>query len=331
MKQEHHLNVFNLGILDADKTQYPPLTHHTDTGKAGDRISRGVNAGLILTDDGHTSLNLARMINNPFTDKAAINYDAVASAASAAVRIADGKRDGEPADVLQISVDGMADALIMLGVKYDSPAGRKKARQLMRTVRDELYSVSIRLAHERGPLPGFNAERYLSTAWGESLPLDLKEMIQAIGLRYLGLMRIASDPSVATLDGYGASVGLAPVMNWNYSWAFPGSGGAHEIKTIESWSHRVFRSHFPQSRGEALPEYFRTALDVPLDAYRHLVRDVSQFVDGGIEAPASTVLKQMLKRGGVGKPAGVTRIPSRASAFGSRVRGTIGSLVSGLK
>ena len=65
---------------------------------------------------------------------------------------------------------GLGDALIMLGLRYDSVEARDMASQISVFMRDKAYLASIELAKERGAFPLFNADLYLSaSSWRSSL------------------------------------------------------------------------------------------------------------------------------------------------------------------
>ena len=58
---------------------------------------------------------------------------------------------------------GLGDALVMLGLRYDTRAGaRDGARASPKLMRDAAYDASVDLARERGAFPLFNADLYLS-------------------------------------------------------------------------------------------------------------------------------------------------------------------------
>jgi len=57
---------------------------------------------------------------------------------------------------------GLGDALVMLGLRYDTPAARAMATPISEVMRDAAYGASADLATERGAFPLFNADRYLS-------------------------------------------------------------------------------------------------------------------------------------------------------------------------
>ena len=63
-----------------------------------------------------------------------------------------------------LGMTGLADALAMLGLRYDSEAARRAAASAMQTIRDAAYRASVELATERGSFPAFVADAYLRTA-----------------------------------------------------------------------------------------------------------------------------------------------------------------------
>ena len=57
---------------------------------------------------------------------------------------------------------GLGDALVMLGLRYDTKEAREMATAISETMRDAAYDASVELARERGAFPLFNADLYLS-------------------------------------------------------------------------------------------------------------------------------------------------------------------------
>ena len=61
-----------------------------------------------------------------------------------------------------LGVTGLADALIMCGVRYGSAAAVALTERWMARIRDRAYLASVDLAREKGPFPIFDRERYLA-------------------------------------------------------------------------------------------------------------------------------------------------------------------------
>lgn len=118
------------------------------------------------------SLNLPTFVCDPFTPGARLDHDALRDAAGVAVRFLDNvieisrfplfRQRVEALDTRRIGLGftGLADALAMLGLRYDSQPTRNFAAAIMRTVRDAAYAMSVELARERGPFERFDGAQY---------------------------------------------------------------------------------------------------------------------------------------------------------------------------
>ena len=91
-----------------------------------------------------------------------------------------------------VGFTGLGDALVMLGLRYNSPEGRDLAVRIARLMRDEAYRASVELARERGAFALFDAKRYLEDGtFASRLPDDLKDAIRRDGIRNSHLLSIA--------------------------------------------------------------------------------------------------------------------------------------------
>lgn len=119
------------------------------------------------------SVNLPAVIVDPLTPDACIDWSTLEELVSTGVRMLDNVLDltvwpleqqrTEAMNKRRIGVGftGLGDALIFLGIKYDSDKGRSVAAGIMEFMRDAAYRASIQLAEEKGAFPLFDAELYL--------------------------------------------------------------------------------------------------------------------------------------------------------------------------
>lgn len=91
-------------------------------------------------------------------------------------------------------ITGLADALILLGLRYDSPAAREQAAEAMRTVCHAAYRASIALASEKGPFPYLVRDAYLAAPFMRRLPADIRAGIASGGIRNSHPTAIALNP-----------------------------------------------------------------------------------------------------------------------------------------
>jgi ribonucleotide reductase alpha subunit len=141
------------------------------------------------------SFNLTRFVRDPFTAAARIDLDALLDEVPSAVRLLDNvyELSGFPTHEqrnaalatrrIGLGFTGLADALIMLGLRYDEEHARRLAAHLMRSVAEQAYRSSIELAREKGPFPQFSAHEFLSGEFAQRLPTGIRSGIAKHGLR----------------------------------------------------------------------------------------------------------------------------------------------------
>src|SRR5690606_27462559 len=141
------------------------------------------------------SLNLTAYVKDPFTESASFDFELMDRVTKISVRMLDHvltatkwpleeqRREADAKRRLGRGFTGLGDALIMLGVRYDSDEGRELAAKMACLLRDAAYEASVELAKERGAFPLFDAQRYLESGFAARLPSTLKDAIRAHGLR----------------------------------------------------------------------------------------------------------------------------------------------------
>ncbi len=169
------------------------------------------------------SLNLTAFVTSPFAAGARLDLAALDAAAGLAVRFLDDVIDVSryplPAQAdearrkrrVGLGVTGLADALVMLGLDYDSDAARTLAAQALQTVRDAAYRASVGLAREKGAFPGFDRDAFLASGFAARLPAELRAAIADDGIRNSHLLAIAPAGTISLLAN-NCSSGIEPVF-----------------------------------------------------------------------------------------------------------------------
>ena len=136
------------------------------------------------------SLNLTRFVHQPFTSGASLDMDGISEAAALATRMLDNVYEASLFPLPQQSVaaratrrlglgiTGLADALIMLGMRYGSPESLRCADEIMMRICHAAYRTSTRLAQEKGAFPMLEMESYLQGAFVSKLPADIQHDIR---------------------------------------------------------------------------------------------------------------------------------------------------------
>ena len=173
------------------------------------------------------SLNLPRFVEQPFAGNARIRFNALRDAAQLAVRFLDNVIDVSGFPLLQqrqqamqtrrigLGITGLADALLMLGIRYGSPESFAMAARVMRTICHAAYRGSVQLAEEKGSFPDFSADSYLQGRFIQSLPADIRKTIATTGIRNSHLLAVAPTGTISLLAN-NVSSGLEPVFEARY-------------------------------------------------------------------------------------------------------------------
>lgn len=237
------------------------------------------------------SLNLTRFVREPFTGAAGLDLDRLRNAAGVAARLLDRVIDCSEfplaAQATQargsrrvgLGITGLADALIMLGLHYDSARARDTAAGAMRTIVESAYRASVELAREEGPFPCFERAPYLAGKFVGGLPADIRDGIRAHGIRNSHLSAIAPAGTISLLAN-NVSSGIEPVFAFRACRQVLDSAGQRETFELEDEALRCWRA---SGRGENhLPEYFVTARELLPEAHLAMQAALQPCVDSAI-------------------------------------------------
>lgn len=237
------------------------------------------------------SINLAALVRRPFSPTAELDIEAMEALVPLAVRMLDNvfeiSRFPLAAQVAQargarrigLGVTGLADALLMLGLHYDSDAARSLAGEVVRRLRDAAYRASVDLARERGHFPYFDRARYVRGAFVQRLPDDLRADIERYGIRNSHLVAIAPTGSISLLAG-NVSSGIEPVFAFRYRRSIRETGGRDCVHPMED--HAFAQWQHLQNDGQVLPRHFVTAQELSPGAHLAMQAAVQPYVDGAI-------------------------------------------------
>jgi ribonucleoside-diphosphate reductase alpha chain len=180
-----------------------------------------------------------------------------------------------------VGFTGLGDALVMLGLRYDQPQGRKMARNMAQTLRDNAYTASVALAKERGTYPLFDADVCLAPGtFASRLSPALRASVRKHGLRNSHLLSIAPTGSVSLAFADNTSTGIEPVFDWSYTRHFHTSDGHRHRFEAQDHAWRIYKSLGPSAL--RLPSAFVNALQIRPEHHIAMVSAVQPFVDGAI-------------------------------------------------
>jgi len=236
------------------------------------------------------SINLPRFVRGPFTAAAALDLDAIEAAATTAVRFLDDVLDVTRFPLprqataalatrrVGLGITGLADALCMLGLRYDSQAARDLAATTMRRICLAAYAVSAGLSAEKGPFPAFDRDRYLAGAFVRRLPATLRDRIASCGMRNSHLTVIAPAGTISLLAG-NASSGIEPIFEFDGERRVLDRDGRPVDFAVTDRAVRLWRDLRP---AQPLPEAFVSATAIAPEEHLLMQAALQPWVDGAI-------------------------------------------------
>ena len=223
------------------------------------------------------SINLARLVKDPFEDGAALNEAALTDLVGTAVRIMDNVVDASrfPLAAQQaeaqakrrigLGVTGLADALLMVGLRYGSQEAATQTDDWMHQIARAAYLASVELAKEKGAFPLFDADEYLASGAMQHMDEDVRDAIRQNGIRNALLTSIAPTGTISLYAG-NVSSGIEPVFAYAYTRKVLQKDGSRTEEEVVDYAVQLWRD----LKGDTpLPDYFVNAQTLaPLDHVR---------------------------------------------------------------
>jgi ribonucleoside-diphosphate reductase alpha chain len=237
------------------------------------------------------SINLARLVKNPFEDNAAMDLGELEKLTATAVRMLDNAIDVSrfPLEAqrqealakrrIGLGVTGLADALIMARVKYGSLDSLILIKTWLATISNAAYRASVELAREKGAFPLYDMNPYLSRPHIQALPPDIYNGIASHGIRNALLTSIAPTGTIS-LFADNVSSGIEPVFAFDYTRKVLQPDGSRTEEKVEDYAVRQFRAKF--GADAALPDYFVSAQTISPDDHLAVQAAAQPFIDSAI-------------------------------------------------
>ncbi|MCE8545196.1 adenosylcobalamin-dependent ribonucleoside-diphosphate reductase [Ruegeria pomeroyi] len=236
------------------------------------------------------SINLARLVTNPFEDAAELDPEALQKLVATAVRMMDNVVDAskfplpEQAAEAQnkrrigLGVTGLADALLMLGLRYGSDEAAKQTEDWLHAIARAAYLASVELAKEKGAFPLFDAEKYLASGTMRAMDEDVREAIRAHGIRNALLTSIAPTGTISLYAG-NVSSGIEPVFAYAYTRKVLQKDGSRTEEEVVDYAVQMWRDKFGDT---PLPDYFVNAQTLAPADHVRMQAAAQKWIDSSI-------------------------------------------------
>lgn len=251
------------------------------------------------------SINLTKLVENPFTPEAAFNFKKFKGLVRLFSRMLDNvvELNGLPLPEQReelvrtrrhgMGFFGLGSAMVMLRMKYGSQDSVDFAGLVAHNLAIESYCAGIELAKEKGPAPICLEEfqtpqgkftgaqliarsRYLQ----KLLPAAKLEAVEKHGLRYTHAVSIAPTGTISLSFGNNASNGIEPSFAHHYNRNVIRKGRTTKEKVdVYSYEALLFKSMFPE---EPLPDYFLDSGTIDPKDHLRVQAVVQVWVDSAI-------------------------------------------------
>jgi len=237
------------------------------------------------------SINLTRFVDHPFEPDAELDLSALRPVVIAAVRMMDNvvdvsrfpleaqKQEASAKRRIGLGVTGLADALVMVGLRYGSAEAAAAARRWMAAIEEFAYEASIALAREKSPFPLFDRDAYLASGHLRDLPATLRAAISTHGIRNALLTSIAPTGTISLFAG-NVSSGIEPIFALSYQRKVILPDGSHRQEPVEDYAVRLYRSL--HGNDAPLPPSFVTTDDLTPSEHLRMQAAVQAHVDSSI-------------------------------------------------
>jgi ribonucleoside-diphosphate reductase alpha chain len=220
------------------------------------------------------SINLARLVEAPFEDAAALDDAKLTDLVATAIRMMDNVVDASrfPLEAqaqeaaakrrIGLGVTGLADALLMVGLRYGSDEAAAMTEKWLKAIARASYLASVDLAKEKGAFPLFEADKFLASGNMLNMDDDVREAIREHGIRNALLTSIAPTGTISLYAG-NVSSGIEPVFAYAYTRKVLQKDGSRTEEEVVDYAVQMWRDKFGDAE---LPEYFVNAQTLaPLD------------------------------------------------------------------
>jgi ribonucleoside-diphosphate reductase alpha chain len=236
------------------------------------------------------SINLATLVWYPFEDKAHLCKTDLGKLVRTAVRMMDNVVDAsrfplpeQAAEAVAkrrigLGVTGLADALLMCGLRYGSDEAVAATEDWMHAIAREAYLASVDLAKEKGAFPLFDAEGFLASGNMARMDTDVREAIAQHGIRNALLTSVAPTGTISLYAG-NVSSGIEPVFAYAYTRKVLQKDGSRTEEEVVDYAVRLWR----EKHGDApLPDHFVNAQTLPPLDHVRMQAAAQKWVDSSI-------------------------------------------------
>jgi len=236
------------------------------------------------------SINLARLVREPFETTAHVDEAELDTLVATAIRMMDDvvdvsnfpleqqRQEAQAKRRIGLGVTGLADALLMKGMRYGSDEAAEQTERWMHRIARAAYLASVELAKEKGAFPLFDADAFLASGTMQAMDEDVRAAVAEHGIRNALLTSVAPTGTISLYAG-NVSSGIEPVFAYSYTRKVLQKDGSRTEEEVEDYAVQMWREKF----GDAdLPDYFVNAQMLEPEDHVRMQAAAQKWVDSSI-------------------------------------------------
>ena len=236
------------------------------------------------------SINLPKMIDAPFSENSKLDATLLKETVSVAVRMMDNvidvskfplasqEKEAHAKRRIGLGVTGLADALLMTGVRYGSDEAVAKTDEWLHLISREAYLASTELAQEKGSFPLLDVNQFLQSGNMVQMDDDVKEVIRSHGIRNALLTSIAPTGTISLYAG-NVSSGIEPIFAYSYHRKVLQKDGTKREEEVIDYAVNLWKEKFGDKE---FPDYFVNAQTLSPTEHVRMQAAAQKWIDSSI-------------------------------------------------
>lgn len=244
------------------------------------------------------SLFLYNYVENPFTASACINYDVLKKSIYSAVKMLDNVIDinnfpdksyenyQKAFRTIGLGCTGLADALAMLNLKYNSDEAVEFVDNLFDFISATSYRASIDLAKERGSFPFLDRDKFVESNFIKKHTSNnwdgISEDIKKYGIRNAKILSVAPTGTLSLTFGNNCSSGIEPIFSLEYDRKVKVGGQDESNETIVTLRDYAYGQWLEKNKEEdciVKKDIFVTAMEMEVKDHIKMLSKIAFHTD----------------------------------------------------
>ena len=243
------------------------------------------------------SIFLHNFVENPFTKQAKLNEEELKKTIKIAVRLLDDIIDVNkfPDKIYEnyqknmrtigLGFTGLADALAMLGMRYNSKQAIKYVDHLIKNCTQIAYEASISLAKEKGAFPFCDKNKHANSLFcKQNLEEYTRKEIEYFGIRNAKIMSVAPCGTLSLTFGNNCSSGIEPIFSLTYDRKVKiGGQDDSNVQVVKMMDYAYYLYNTMKEQGRYLDykeeDIFITAQEMSVDEHIEMLAAIAKHID----------------------------------------------------